>query len=76
MKHENSTSNSKMFEISPSALRLSQEEWSLLESLASSQGISPEELISRTLKDFLSAPPPPDGGAIVDSISEGASDET
>ena len=60
MKHENSTSDPKMFEISPSALRLSQEEWSLLESLAASQGISSEELISRTLKDFLSAPPPPE----------------
>ena len=57
MKHENPTSDPKMLEISQSALRLSQEEWDLLESLATSQEISPEELISRTLKDFLSTPP-------------------
>ena len=67
MKHENPTSDPKMLEISQSALRLSQEEWDLLESLAISQEISPEELISRTLKDFLSTPPPT---TRVDSPSE------
>ncbi len=72
MKRENSTSDPKMFEISPSALCLSQEEWSLLESLAASQGISPEELIARTLKNFLSAPPE---ATIVDSFPESALDE-
>ena len=57
MRHEKHETLPTMLELSPTALNLTQEEWTLLERLAAAENLSKEEFVSRALKLFLNTPP-------------------
>ena len=59
MRHEKHETLPTMLELSPTALNLTQEEWTLLERLAAAENLSKEEFVSRALKLFLNTPPHP-----------------